>query len=394
MQTNSGFVIAATLGCLCSAGPLPAAETPGIHTEDPRVMTIDRASWGTVDGQPVHLYTLDNGRGLRMKVTNYGGIVVALECPDQHGRMADVVLGFDRLEDYLAGHPYFGALIGRYGNRIAAGRFVLDGREYRLATNNAPGGRPCALHGGLKGFDKVVWRAEPLREPDQIGLRLRHTSPDGDEGYPGRLDVTVHYWLTTDNTWRITYEATSDRPTPLNLTQHSYFNLAGHASGPILGHVLQIHADRFTPVDAGLIPTGELRPVDGTPMDFRRPTPIGARIDADDEQIRFGGGYDHNWVLNGPAGTLRLAAVVEEPTTGRRMEVWTTEPGLQFYSGNFLDGSNIGKGGTPYRHRTGFCLETQHFPDSPNQPHFPSTILRPGEVYRSQTEYRFRTVGP
>ncbi|MCX7817883.1 MAG: galactose mutarotase [Kiritimatiellae bacterium] len=352
-------------------------------------MTVTSQPWGEADGRRVQLFTLDNGRGLKMRVTNYGGIIVSLEVPDRDGRPADVVLGFDRLADYLAGHPYFGALIGRYGNRIAGGRFVLDGVEYRLATNNAPGGIPCSLHGGLRGFDKAVWEAEPVRERNAVGLRLRHTSRDGDEGYPGTLRVTVHYWLTADHALRITYEAITDKPTPVNLTQHSYFNLAGHDGGPILDHELQILADRFTPIDAGLIPTGELRPVEGTPMDFRTPTRIGARINQPDEQLRFGGGYDHNWVINGPAGTLRKAAVVHEPRSGRVMEVFTTEPGLQFYSGNFLDGSNVGKGGVVYQHRTGFCLETQHFPDSPNKPQFPSTILRPGQTLRSETVYRF-----
>jgi len=376
---------------------MPSAPTPGAaSSKQETVMTATIASepWGSVNGRAVTLFTLDNGRGLRMKATNYGGIIVSLEVPDREGRMADIVLGHDRLEQYLAGHPYFGALIGRYSNRIARGRFLLDGVEYKLATNNDPGGLPCALHGGLKGVDKVVWDAEPVRQNGRVGLKLSYLSPDGEEGYPGNLKITVHYWLTEDNALWITYEASTDKATPINLTQHSYFNLAGHDAGPILDHVLTLHAERFTPVDKGLIPTGELRPVEGTPFDFRRPTPIGARIQQDDEQLKFGGGYDHNWVVNGPLGTLRPAAEVYEPGTGRVMEVLTTEPGIQFYCGNFLDGSNIGKGGKPYAHRTGFCLETQHFPDSPNKPQFPSTILRPGQTYRSQTVYRFSVRTP
>ncbi len=345
--------------------------------------------WGEVDGKAVLLYTLDNGRGLRIKATNYGGLITAIETPDRTGASGDIALGYDRLADYVKATPYFGALIGRYGNRIAHGAFTLDGATFKLATNNEPGGIPCALHGGIKGFDKVVWTAEPVERNGEPGLKLHYVSRDGEEGYPGTLDVTVHYWLTKDNGLRITYRATTDKATPLNLTQHSYFNLAGHAAGSILDHQLMLAADRFTPVDKGLIPTGELRPVDGTPFDFRSPTAIGARIGAKDEQLAFGGGYDHNWVLNGKAGDLRLAAKVCEPKSGRVMEVWTKEPGIQFYCGNFLDGSNVGKGGKPYAYRTGFCLETQHFPDSPNQPKFPSTILRPGQVYDTETVYKF-----
>ncbi len=390
MTPTMRFWAASALACMAAGCQMPRlADSPPDAPREESTMSVTSQPWGEADGRRVQLFTLDNGRGLKMRVTNYGGIIVSLEVPDRDGRPADVVLGFDRLGDYLAGHPYFGALIGRYGNRIAGGRFLLDGVEYRLATNNAPGGIPCSLHGGLRGFDQAVWEAEPVRERDAVGLRLRHVSRDGDEGYPGTLRVTVHYWLTADQALRITYEAATDKPTPVNLTQHSYFNLAGHDGGPILDHELQLLADRFTPVDAGLIPTGELRPVEGTPMDFRTPVRIGARIDQADEQLRFGGGYDHNWVINGPAGTLRLAAVVHEPKSGRVMEVLTTEPGVQFYSGNFLDGSNVGKGGVAYAHRTGFCLETQHFPDSPNKPHFPSTILRPGQTLRSETVYRF-----
>lgn len=341
----------------------------------------------TPDGAAVDLYTLTNSAGMRADITNYGGIVVSLFVPDRQGHLADVVLGYDSLDDYLAGSPYFGAIIGRYGNRIGGGRFSLEGKQYTLARNN----NENHLHGGLVGFDKVVWTARGVLGDKGPGLVLEYLSKDGEEGYPGNLSVTVTYILTDQNELRIHYRATTDQPTPVNLTNHSYFNLAGQGSGDILDHELTINADRFTPVDEGLIPTGELRPVEGTPMDFRRPTAIGARVDQDDRQLGFGGGYDHNWVLNGEAGELSLAAKVYEPTSGRVMEVFTTEPGVQFYCGNFLDGSNVGKGGRQYKHRYGFCLETQHFPDSPNKPDFPSTILRPGEEYSTTTIYEFST---
>jgi aldose 1-epimerase len=339
----------------------------------------------TPAGEDVELYTLRNTHGVEVRITNYGGIVTRLLVPDRDGVPGDIVLGYDSLSSYLAGSPYFGAIVGRYGNRIARGRFVLDGTEYTLARNNGEN----HLHGGLKGFDKVVWQAEPYEGEAETGLRLSYVSEDGEEGYPGRLSVTVSYALTNANELRIEYRAETEEPTVVNLTHHSYFNLAGHDSGDILGHELEIAASRYTPVDSGLIPTGELRPVAGTPMDFREPISIGARIEEADEQLRFGRGYDHNFVLDGYDGSLHFAARVYEPTSGRVMEVYTTEPGIQFYSGNFLDGSNVGKGGTPYEHRSGFCLETQHFPDSPNQPQFPSTVLRPGESYASTTIYRF-----
>ncbi len=394
---NTWRTTGAALALMAAAGWMGACRTParcececdagGTKPVNAKTTTSER--WGDIGGKAVLLYTLDNGRGLRLKVTNYGGIITSLETPDRTGRSADITLGYDRLADYVKATPYFGALIGRYGNRIANGRFTLDGVTYTLATNNAPGGIPCGLHGGLKGFDKVVWDAEPVEKDGDPGLKLRYVSRDGEEGYPGTLEVTVHYWLTKDNALRITYHASTDKATPVNLTQHAYFNLAGHAAGPILDHQLMLAADRFTPVNKGLIPTGELRPVDGTPFDFRRPTAIGARIGSQDEQMVFGGGYDHNWVVNGKAGDLRLAARVTEPKSGRAMEVWTREPGIQFYCGNFLDGSNVGKGGKPYAYRTGFCLETQHYPDSPNQPGFPSTILRPGQSYDTETVYKF-----
>lgn len=352
--------------------------------------SIAQASFGTTgDGEPVHLYTLTNAHGLEMLVTDYGGIITSLRVPDRAGEFADVVLGFDAFEEYLPNSPYFGALIGRYGNRIAGGRFNLGGETYTLATNNGPN----HLHGGLKGFDKVVWRAEPFERADEVGLVLSYTSPDGEEGYPGTLETRVTYTLTDDNEVVVDYHATTDAATPVNLTQHSYFNLAGDGEGDILDHVVMVDADHFTPVDSTLIPTGEVRAVDGTPFDFRTPTPIGARIEEDDTQLRYGRGYDHNFVLNKPDGatpdSLTLAARVYEPTSGRVLEIRTTEPGMQFYSGNFLDGTLTGKNGAVYRHRTGFAMETQHFPDSPNQPEFPSTILRPGDEYRTRTIFRF-----
>jgi aldose 1-epimerase len=345
---------------------------------------VERQPFGkTADGTPVDLYTLTNSKGVRLSITNYGGIVVSLFTPDRNGNAGDIVLGFERLEDYLQRHPYFGCIIGRYGNRIAKGRFALDGVEYRLAQNNGEN----HLHGGLVGFDKKVWKARDYTDAEGQHLELRYTSPDGEEGYPGTLDVTVTYTLDDRNQLRIDYLATTDKPTIVNLTNHSYFNLAGE--GDILRHVLRLNADHFTPVDAGLIPTGELRPVKGTPFDFTEPTPIGARIEQDDEQLRFGRGYDHNFVLRAGGGALSEAAEVYEPKTGRVLRVLTTEPGVQFYTGNFLDGTLQGKYGRVYYRRTGFCLETQHFPDSPNKPHFPSTVLRPGQTYRSTTIYEF-----
>ena len=337
------------------------------------------------DGGDVDLYTLSNDNGTRVSITTYGGIITSLTVPDGQGHLADVVLGFDRLDDYLADHPYFGAIVGRTCTRIANGTFDLDGRSYSLARNNDG----HHLHGGASGFDRALWRARPRSSPEGPQLRLFHVSPDGDEGYPGRLEVFVTYTLTSDNELRIDAHATTDRPTHVNLTNHSYFNLAGHGAGDILDHVVSVNGDRFTPVDAGLIPTGELRDVAGTPMDLRTPAAIGARIDDDDQQLRYGHGYDHNWVLNRTGSELSLAATVAESTSGRLMEVLTTEPGLQLYTGNFLDGSLTGKAGAVYHRRCAFCLETQHFPDSPNRPEFPTTVLLPGEVYETTTVYRF-----
>jgi len=324
---------------------------------------------------------------MKVAITNYGATVISLWVPDRQGKLADVVQGFDTLEDYIQyNDSYFGNVVGRYGNRIAGGKFTLDGVEYTLAAND----HGNHLHGGLKGFDKVVWNSEPVQKKNATGVKLTYRSRDGEEGYPGNLDVTVTYYLTTANELSIEYTATTDKATPVNLTNHSYFNLAGQGSGDILGHVLRIDADRFTVVDKGLIPTGELRPVQGTPMDFTKLAPVGARIDQKDyEQIAFGGGYDHNWVLNKKDHSLTKVITLHEPVSGRFMEVLTTEPGVQFYSGNFLDGKHKGKGGKVYNHRYALCLETQHYPDSPNHPDFPSTVLRPGEKYSSQTVYKF-----
>jgi aldose 1-epimerase len=378
----AGLALALASGCATTCDTCCGGKPAGGKS-------IYEESFGNVKGTPVKIYTLANGKGMKARITNYGGIVVNLETPDRAGKLADVVLGYNTVDEYVKDTPYFGCIVGRYGNRIAAGKFSLEGKTYTLATNNDPAGMPCALHGGIKGFDKVVWDAESVARPGAQGLKLHYVSKDGEEGYPGNLDVTVWYWLTEDNELRIDYQATTDQATPVNLTHHGYFNLKGEGSGDILGHELTIKASRFTPVNAGLIPTGEFRPVAGTPFDFTRPTAIGARVNADDEQIKFGAGYDHNWVLDNPRRKLALAATLYEPTTGRLMEVLTEEPGLQFYCGNFLDGKLTGKSGKAYAHRNGLCLETQHFPDSPNQPAFPSTILQPGQVYRTTTVYRF-----
>lgn len=353
--------------------------------------TIAEKPFGTVDGKEVKLYTLKNSKGVTMTVMNYGAIVQSLLVPDRDGKMADVVLGYNTVDEYVKETPYFGCIVGRYGNRIAKGQFKIGTNTYTLATNNDPGGIPCHLHGGKKGFDKVVWDAQPVQRPDAVGLKLNYLSKDGEEGYPGNLNLTVFYWLNEKNEWEVEYEATTDKPTPVNVTQHSYFNFAGEGSGDILGHRLMLKASKYTPVDKGLIPTGELAPVAGTPFDFTTPFAIGARVNDPHEQMQFGGGYDHNWVLDNQSGTLALAAVVEEPTTGRVMEIFTTEPGIQFYCGNFLDGKLVGKSGKPYNHRNGFCLETQHYPDSPNQPNFPSTILEPGQTYKTKTVFKFST---
>lgn len=346
---------------------------------------VSRQSFGTADGRNIDLYTLKNRNGMEAKIMNFGGIVVSLKVPDRNRKFDDVVLGFNDLETYLKGHPSFGAAVGRFANRIAKGRFTLNGVEYKLAVNNGEN----HLHGGIKGFDDVVWTAEEAKSSRGPAVRMTYLSKDGEEGYPGNLRVTMIYWLTNRNELRIDYTATTDKDTVINLTHHSYFNLAGEGSGDVLNHRLKLNASRFTPTDVGSIPTGELRSVVGTPFDFLTPIAIGARIAEDEEQLKLGNGYDHNFVINGRMGTLRQAAVVSEPTTGRVMEVWTTEPGVQLYTGNFLDGTLVGKSGKSYQRRYGFCLETQHYPDSPNKPNFPTTVLKKGDTFRSTTVYRF-----
>ena len=339
---------------------------------------VTRSSFGKLlDGRAVDLYTLSNGKGMQVGIMTYGAAVVTLTAPDKAGKYADVVLGMDSIDGYVKGVPYFGAIVGRYGNRIAKGEFQLDGKTYKLPVNNGEN----ALHGGLKGFDKQIWTA---REANG-GVEFTYVSKDGEEGYPGTLTAKVLYRVTPDNELRIEYNATADKPTVVNLTNHTYWNLAGE--GDILQHQVTLNADRYTPVDKGLIPMGELRAVKGTPFDFTKATAIGARIDQKDEQLGFGGGYDHNWVLNGSG--MKKAAEVYEPKTGRVMEVLTEEPGLQFYTGNFLDGTIKGKGGRVYQRRAAFCMETQHYPDSPNKPHFPTTRLDPGKRYHTVTMYRF-----
>ena len=347
--------------------------------------TITKADFGkTPEGQAVQLYALRNSHGMEATIMTYGGIVTSLKTPDKTGKLGDVVLGHDNLDGYVKNTSYFGALIGRYGNRIANGKFSLDGHNYTLATNNGVN----ALHGGLKGFDKVVWSVEDADvEANGPELELVYVSKDGEEGYPGNLTVHATYTVTEDNALKIKFKATTDKKTVVNLTHHSYFNLRGN--GDVLDHVVTIHADKFTPVDGGLIPTGELRPVAGTPFDFTTPHAIGERINSTDEQLKLGNGYDHNWIVNKKSNELSLIATASEPTTGRAMEVWSTSPGTQFYTGNFLDGAVTGKGGWAYKFREGFCFEPQHYPDSPNHPAFPTTELKPGQTYHNTIIYKF-----
>ncbi|MBV8550455.1 MAG: galactose mutarotase [Acidobacteriaceae bacterium] len=350
------------------------------------MIQISKQHWGAMaSGEQIDLYTLRNQRGMQATITNYGGRLVTLKTPDRNGHFDDIVLGFDNLDGYLHKNPYFGALVGRYANRIANAQFQLDGKTFELARNNGE----CSLHGGIKGFDKVAWQTRESETSNGPVLELTYVSKDGEEGYPGTLTATVTYSLTEQNELRIDYAATTDKNTVLNLTNHSYFDLSGQGRGNILDHVVTIYADRFTPIDRHLIPTGELRNVQATPFDFRKPTRIGDRIDGEDEQLQLGRGYDHNYVLNGPDNQVSPAARVSDPRSGRVMEVLTTQPGVQFYTGNHLDGVANGKGGSVYGFRSGFCLETQHFPDSPNQPAFPSTELKPGQRYRGTTIFRF-----
>jgi aldose 1-epimerase len=343
-------------------------------------MSVHQRHYGTMpDGKNIEEYTLRSGSGIEARIITYGGIITSLRVPDRHGQFASVVLGFGSLAEYLKPHPYLGAITGRFANRIAGGRFKLDGSEYVLATNNGQN----ALHGGLRGFDKQIWSA--LASEDSV--ELHYLSPQGEEGYPGALDVTVTYTLTDHNSLQIRYQATTDAPTILNLTNHSYFNLAGEGSGSIEDHLLMINAEAYTPIDDQQIPTGELAPVEGTPFDFRVTKPVGADLRSAHTQMLHGSGYDHNYVLSGD--DQRIAARLHDPVSGRVMEVYTSEPGMQLYTGNFLDGSLVGASGKTYRQSDALCLETQHYPDSPNQPAFPSTVLRPGEVYASSTTYAF-----
>jgi aldose 1-epimerase len=380
-----GFVkvVAVCLGWLLSCS---IVTRPSYSAGRKEIHVSKTAAFGTTqEGQSVDLYTVTNSHGLEVRAMNYGGIIVSLRAPDKTGKLEDVVLGFDNFEGYLNNKPHFGGIIGRYANRIANAKFTLDGVEYHLRRNDAPN----CLHGGLKGFDAVLWQAESFEDKTGAGIVLTYTSKDGEEGFPGNLKTKVTYTLTDKNELAMTYEATTDKATPVNLTQHTYFNLAGDGKGDILGQVLTLNADRFTPDEKNLIPTGEIRPVKGTPLDFTKPTPIGARINDNYEQLVLAHGYDQNFVLNGITGELRLAARVHEPASGRVLEVHTTEPAVQFYTGNFLDGSIVGKHGYAYKRHDGFALETQQFPDSPNHPNFPTTILRPGETFHSRTIYRF-----
>lgn len=375
--------------CLAAAIFSAACAKKEATKEQGATATVTKQQYGkTADGQAVDLYILKNKNGVEAAITNYGAIVVWLKTPDAKGQLADIALGFDNLEGYLGTHPYFGAVVGRYGNRIAKGKFSLNGKQYTLAKNNGEN----SLHGGLKGFDKKVWTAQAETKPEGPSVTLKYRSPDGEEGYPGNLDVTVTYTLTDANDLSIDYAATTDADTVLNVTNHTYFNLAGQGKGDILSHQIAINASRMTPVDAGLIPTGELKAVAGTPFDFRNPKPIGQDIGATDEQLKLGKGYDHNFVLDRRDEGLAAAAQVTEPVSGRVLEVWTTEPGVQFYTGNFLDGTVKGKGGVAYQQRAGFCLETQHYPDSPNHKDFPTTVLKAGQQYKSTTVWKFRTV--
>ena len=371
---------------MAAAGPTaaspPAARAASVHGGG---ASISSEPWGSTADGAVQRWTLTNGHGMRVRILTYGGILQSIDVPDRRGHLANVTLGFDNLADYVAKNPYFGAIIGRYGNRIANGRFTLDGTTYQLPINNDPN----SLHGGTVGFDKHIWSATPFHNHGSVGLVMRLTSPDGDQGYPGRLAATVTYTLTDTNGIRMDYKATTNKPTVVNLTNHAYFNLQGEGTGSIEDHTLLLKASHYTPVDATLIPTGEVARVSGTPMDFRHATAVGARIRNGFEQLVIGRGYDHNWVLDRSGSGLGLAARLTDPTSGRVLSVLTTEPGIQFYSGNFLDGTLVGTSGRMYRQGDGLALETQHYPDSPNHANFPSTVLRPGQVYQTTTVYQF-----
>jgi aldose 1-epimerase len=383
-KSRIGFVfsaIAIILLLLSCEGKTETAEK-STEAKEQAKMSITKESFGKMpNGKQVDVYTLTNANGIRARISCYGATLVSLQLPDRQGKLADVALGFDTLDGYFTDHPYFGVTVGRYGNRIGGAKFTLNGVEYKLAANNGPN----HLHGGIKGFDKVLWESEQIQNPDEVGVKLTYMSKDGEEGYPGNLACVVTYTLNNDDELKISYEAITDKPTVVNLTNHTYWNLAGQGNGDIRSHELMLNADKFTPVDEGLIPTGEIKSVKGSPMDFTKPMPIGSRID------QVPGGYDHNYVLNRTGQGLSLCARVYEPTSGRVLEIYTTEPGVQFYSGNFLDGSIKGKSGKVYKKHYGFCLETQHFPDSPNQPEFPSVVLEPSQKYETVTVHRFYT---
>jgi len=390
MRATRGISLAVMLSTVpllaagCGGGSNTSDKTKDSMETSPR---LTQTPFGrTPDGQVIDLITLRNSKKTEIRFMTYGGIVLSIKTADKDGNLDDITLGYDTAEPYFKNSTYFGCLVGRYCNRIAKGKFTLDGKTYTLPANNGVN----SLHGGTRGFDQYLWTvSEPFQRADGVGAVLSITSPDGDQGYPGELKAKVTYMLTDNDEFKVTYEATTSKTTVVNLTQHTYFNLAGAKANDILGHQLMINADRYTPVDDTLIPTGQLASVDGTPFDFRKETVIGARIDQKDEQLTRGKGYDHNWVLNRAGAGLEHAAHVVEPITGRTLEIATTEPGIQFYSGNFLDGTIKGKGGKVYVHRGGFCLETQHYPDSPNQPSFPSTTLKPGETYHSETVFKF-----
>lgn len=386
---RSGAIDLFTLGlflCICmSISSCKSSSQSGTENME-QVLSISAKPYGQMDQGQVTEYTMVNEKGMIVKIINYGAIITTIMVPDREGAIDDVVLGFDNLEDYLAPHPFFGAVVGRYGNRIGGAQFELDGITYTLAKNNGEN----HLHGGIKGFDKYLWQSDTIKKADRVGVHLIRTSPDMEEGYPGTLEVRLTYWLDNNNNLGIDYEANSDKPTICNLTNHSYFNLGGKNAADVLSHEVMIKSENITPVDAGLIPTGDLLPVEGTPFDFRQPVAIGERVDDNHEQIRLGGGYDHNFVIRRETPSdLELIASVFDRNSGRFMEVLSKEPGVQFYSGNFLDGSLTGKNGKQYVKRSGLCLETQYFPDSPNKPAFPSVRLDPGEIYETSTVYRF-----
>lgn len=389
-------VVTTLAGCRANRGvdtnTPPRDTTPLMTMEAPSALqpSVSRVGFGRLaDGRAVELFTLTNAHGVEVRAMTYGAIITAIRTPDKSARLDDIVLGFDSLSGYLNDPPYFGAVVGRYANRIARAQFTLDSVVYQLAPNNGP----HSLHGGVQGFDKVLWSGDPFQSDSGAGVTLRYVSADGEEGYPGALSVRLTYILTPRDELVVDYEATTTKATPINLSQHTYWNLHGGGRGDILDHVLTLDASAFTPVDSTLIPTGEIAPVAGTPFDFRTPARIGARIAEPNEQLRYGRGYDHNWVLDRGGGRgLAHAARLLDPSSGRTLDVSTTEPGVQFYTGNFLDGTIVGKNGGAYGQRAALCLETQHFPDSPNQANFPTTILRPGETYRSRTVFAFGVV--